>query len=209
MSGGEKSMKLRRIVRASSIALALLLALLCGTSHAGSIVFFESGAGPGVPLRMPAPANDAMLDIDYSPSSAEGAGLYGFSEVTIFATGDLNLSASGFVCQAFGCLWSPSPFTSGSSIVVSGADNLTGEFSGTRDLLRISVSGSFGYIAITSGQYLDAAGLAQGIGAIQTISPVILATVPEPGLAMALTAGCLWLAGSARRCRRAVKAPAA
>jgi len=202
----EAPMENGRCVRTRFLALAVflfsVLTLAHGTSRADTLVFFEASVGPGTPYAIASPASDERLDINYSPLSAEGAGLYGFSEVLIVTTGDLSLTTSGFSCQTFGCLWSPNPFVGGSSILVSGADNLTGEFSGSQDLLTISVSGTLGYVALIRGEYLDATGLAQNIGTIQTLSAVILASVPEPGLGIAIATGCLCLAGRSRRSKR-------
>jgi len=203
-------MTFQRTHRTRLLALVTFLfaVLAFGTSHAGDLVFFESSAGPGTPIAITSPANDVMIDIDYAPATAEGGGLYGFSEVMIVATGDLRLTTSSFSCQTFGCLWTPNPFVGGSSIMLSGADNLTGEFSGPQDLLTVSVSGNLGYIALLRGEYLDATGFAQNIGTIQTLSPVILASVPEPSLGIALAAGCLCLASRSRGSRRTrVRAP--
>jgi hypothetical protein len=184
------------------VQIVLFLCLGHGTSQAGSLVFYASAAGPGSPLQIQSPASEELIDLDYSPASAEGNGFYGFSEVLIVATGDVNLSSTGFVCQSFGCLSAPSNFVGGPSIVVSAADNLAGEFTNNQDLMTLSVNGSQGHVVLVSGEYLDATGLGPDIGAIQQIELTILATVPEPRLGLALAAGGLLLGAVGSRLNR-------
>ena len=184
------------------VQIVLFLCLGHGTSQAGSLDFYASSSGPGAPLQIPSPASDEPIDVDYSPASAEGNGFYGFSEVLLVTTGDVTLSSSGFACQAFGCLSAPSPFTGGVSIVVSGADNLSGEFTSNQDLMTLLATGTQGHIVLVSGEYLDATGLGPDIGAIQSVDPTILATVPEPGLGLPLAAGSLLLAVRCARLNR-------
>ena len=119
-------MTFQRINRTRLLALlAFLIAVLAhGTSQAGDLLFFEGSMGPGIPYTITSPASDVTLDIDYSPLTAEGGGLYGFSEVKIVTTGDLRFTTASFSCQTFGCLWTPNPFVDGTSIMLSGAGSV-------------------------------------------------------------------------------------
>ncbi|GEM_PF-3293390 len=190
----------RRYEGLGALPAMLLAALaLASPARAGGLDFWESSSSPGVPRALASPANDVPLDIDYAPTTAEGGGLYGISEVLVYATGDLTLSATGFACQTFGCLYTPFPFSGGSWLLASGADNLPGEFASSQDLLTISVTGTTGYVAVVSGRYLDATGVLQSLGTIQDIDPHIIAEVPEPGFPAALGLGALGGAAAARK----------
>ncbi len=179
--------------------------LLAGDSaRAGSLTFWEASSAPGVPLWITPPATAWPLDIDYAPNTAEGSGLYGFGEVTLATTGDLTLTNAGFACQTFGCLYFPSPFLGGDSITASGADNLAGEFAGSADFMTLAVTGTNGHVAIVSGRYLDAGGVAQTIGNIQEVSATIIATVPEPTFGAGVALASLLLAAMTRRRRGAL-----
>lgn len=178
---------------------ALLVAMDASVARADDLAIWESGSSPGVPLALAPPVVDFVMDIDYSPTSAEGGGLYGMSEVFLAATGDLTFSSGGFSCEIFGCLYSPMPFGGGTALRLSGADDLVGQFAATQDLLTVSVSGTFGYVAIVSGRYLDATGVIQSLGTVRDIEPTIIARVPEPGFAVALAVGALGVAGASRR----------
>lgn len=186
-----------RLLRGVVIAIAALVVPCLSTAQ--SLDFYIGSVGPGVLLWLPPPVVDVSLDIDYAPSSAEGNGLYGFSELEISVTGDLTISASGFVCETFGCLYSPAPFVGGTSIRLSGADNLTGEFVNAAHLLTLEVSGTTGYVVAAKGRYLDASGVGMGIGSIRDIALTPLAIVPEPTTSSALLIGALGLALGARR----------
>ena len=188
--------------RRAFLVLAIVVFFAPSPSRAGDLVFYESASGPGTPKVLTPPASNAVLDLDYAPDTAEGGGLYGFSELTIIATGDLTLTSAGLSCQTYGCLYAPSPFTGGSTLTLSGADQLTGEFSSSQDLLTLSVSGSLGYVVIVHGHYVDASGPGQTLGAIQETTPTIIAVVPEPGFGMTLLAATLALASSAGRRQR-------
>jgi len=181
----------------------LLAALitLAGSASASDLEVWEATSSPGVPRLIVSPATNAAIDVDYSPVTAEGGGIYGLSEVEITVTGNLTIDATGFSCQTFGCLWSPFPFAAGRSVIVSGADNLTGEFSSTQDLMGLTVSGSLGHVVLVTGRYLDAAGIAQSIGNIQDVDVTVLATVPEPGLGLTVGMGAALLA-TLKRIRR-------
>jgi len=183
-------------------ALFAALITFAGPAAASDLDVWEATSLPGVPRLIVSPATDAAIDVDYSPSSAEGGGIYGMSEVEIAVTGDLTINATGFSCQAFGCLWSPFPFTAGRSVIVSGADNLTGEFTSNQDLLELTISGSLGHVVVVTGRYLDAAGIAQSIGNIQDIDVAVLATVPEPNLGLTLGMGAALLSTLKRARRR-------
>lgn len=205
----ERSLHRRAGSRIAIAALALVASawLASVPARAGTLAFWDASSSPGVPVAITPPANEWPLDVDYAPSSAEGLGFYGFGDVSLVTTGDLTLSATGFACQTFGCLYFPMPFTGGPSITASGADNLAGEFGATADFMTLAVSGTIGHVAIVRGRYLDAGGVAQTIGNIQDVDATIIATVPEPGLGAGLAIGCLALARHARRARRSRLAP--
>ena len=182
---------MKRLVE--SIALVLICLLTSLTSQAGSLDFFEASAEPGIPRSIPAPAIAVPIDIDYDAASAEGGGFYGLNETSIVTTGDVVLVDASFNCQAYVCLFFPSPFTGGTQIWMTAADDIAGEFSGTFDMLTISVTGTKGYVAIVGGEYIDATGASMNLGAVQSINTTVLAEVPEPGLAASLALGCLGL----------------
>ncbi len=189
-----------------NILLVLLgLGLWAQAAGAQGLSIFEASVGPtpGLSRSLPAPANDVLIDIDYEPFTGEGGGFYGVSELRIVATGDVMLTNVGFACQTFGCLFSPSPFVSGQSLTLTGADDLGGEFGSATDLLTISVSGNEGHVILAGGEYLDATDPGMCVGTIRKLSPKTLVTVPEPDLALGLGIGSLVLMGAGRsRARR-------
>ncbi len=181
------------------LAAVLVLFASGPTAWAGDLDIFEASVGPGGTRAIGAPATDVPLDIDYSPQSAEGGGLFGFSQMQIVTTGDVTLTTSGFLCAAASCLYYPLPFSSGNSILITAGDDLNGEVAATHDLMTISVSGSNGFIVLLDGNYLDATGTAGAPGAVQTVDSTTLAVVPEPGVALGLTMGGLTLSAVGRR----------
>ncbi|MBW2423563.1 MAG: hypothetical protein JRG86_04905 [Deltaproteobacteria bacterium] len=182
---------------------AIVWTLPSAPVQAGTLEFFEASVGPDVARTFSPPVDEALIEICYGASSAEGGGLYGFSEILIAATGDLELTTTGFSCMASNCLFSPSPFVSGSSLRVTAGEDLTGEFGGTTNLITVSVSGTNGHVVVTRGEYLDASDPALGVGAIQQVETAIVATVPEPSAPTALAAGALLLGllGASQRAR--------
>lgn len=191
MMNGNRVLDMKRIIESTGLVLISLLTSL--TSHAGTLEFFEASVGPGIPRSISAPANSVSLDIDYDATSAEGGGLYGFSETSIVTTGDVVIDAASFTCEAFVCLSFPSPFTGGTRIWMTAADDINGEFSGNLQLLTISVTGTKGYVAILGGEYIDATGASMDLGTVQNITTTVVAEVPEPGLATSLALGYLGL----------------
>ena len=193
----EQSLATRRWT--GSVGIGLLLLLTSLTSQAGTLIFFEASAGPGSVLSIPAPATSVSLDVNYDAASAEGGGFYGFSEANVITTGDVTIELVGLSCEAFSCL--PAPFTAGSSVTMTGGDDLAGEFTNIFDILTLSVTGTNGYVAIVDGEYIDATGSGSEIGAVQMIAVTVLAEVPEPGLGLSLSLGCLALLAARRRRR--------
>ncbi len=179
-----------------SLGLAAAL-VIAGASpcSAGSLQFHETSVSPGQIEFLPAPAIDVPIDLRVRPQSAEGGGFYGFSELTISATGNLTIEAAGFGCQAASCLYSPLPFVPGKVLVATAGDDLGGEFLSNEDVLTFSVSGTSGYLVIAGGEYIDATGAGGDPGDIQTITAAPFVQVPEPGLLAMLAAGGLALAG--------------
>lgn len=171
------------------------------SSRAGNLEIYESSVGPGLVRSISGPVTNALIDLDYAPISAEGGKLYGMSEVEIQATGNLVLSPTGFTCQATACLYSPSPFVSGTLIRVTAGNDLAGEIASAANLLRIGVTGSTGYIVLVRGEYLDGTGNAATVGAVRTVDVTPLVTVPEVGLVAGLAATCGLLAGLGGRRR--------
>ncbi|MEM9177025.1 MAG: PEP-CTERM sorting domain-containing protein [Myxococcota bacterium] len=187
----------------ASFALGWVLLLTASaTAGAGTLTFFEGSASPGAPRMIASPASDVLLDVDYSASTGEGGGIYGFSEIRIGVSGDLTLTSSGFFCMVTSCLFAPFPWTGGNEIAVTGGEDLGGETAGSLDLMTISVSGTQGLVFVYLGEYLDATGDGSSVGLIQSVEPTVIAVVPEPGFAIGLGLGAAALA--ARRPRRTV-----
>jgi hypothetical protein len=188
------------LLSASALWVWVWVGLVSGQpAQAGDLVFFEASVGPGGIRAISQPASNVLLDIDYAPASAEGSGLFGFSEAQIIATGDLTLTISGFSCSAYQCLYYPLPFRNGKSILVTGGSDLNGEIAAELDLMTISTSGTNGYVALISGNYLDATGPLGAPGAVQSLEPTILAAVPEPHIGLGLAIGGLVLVTKGRR----------
>jgi hypothetical protein len=181
--------------------LIALLCLVAWTSRAGDLDFFEGSVGAGAERWIASPASDVLLDIDYGPASAEGGGLYGFSEIRIVSTGDVTLTPTGFWCDVTACLHHPLPFVGGTELLMTGGDDLLGEVASSLGLLSISVSGTNGLVVVLGGEYLDSTGPSNEPGAIQVVDPAVIARVPEPGFSLGLGLACLGLVG-ARRARR-------
>lgn len=179
-------------LRIAGLVASLLLAL-ASPATAGDLEIFEASVGPGGTRMIATPANDVLLDIDYGPSSAEGGRLFGLSELRIYATGDLAFTTAGFSCNIVACLHYPLPFVAGTSLIVTGGEDLLGELSTTLDLLRISVSGSNGNVVAVGGAYVDSTGPAGTPGQVQAIDTQILARVPEPGFGIGSLVGVLGL----------------
>ena len=181
-------------------ASALWVCLVAGLpAQASDLVFFEASVGPGAIRAISQPASAVLLDIDYAPASAEGGGLFGFSEAHIITTGDVTLTTSGFSCSVYSCLHYPLPFEDGTSILVTGGDDLSGEIAAELDLMTISTSGTNGYVVLIAGKYLDATGPLSAPGAVQNLEPTILAAVPEPHVGLGLAIGGLFLFTTGRR----------
>ncbi|MFK7896468.1 MAG: PEP-CTERM sorting domain-containing protein [Myxococcota bacterium] len=185
----------------SAIAIAGLGLLIAAQSQAGSLVFFEGSINPGQTLYLPSPAVAEPIDMNVRPETAEGGGFYGFSEILIWATGDLVIGTAGFGCQAASCLFSPLPFVSGKSLTATGGEDLDGLFTAEEDVLTFSVSGTNGYLVIAAGEYIDATGNANDPGDAQKINVIPLVQVPEPSLLGLTLPGLTLLAGLARRRR--------
>ena len=187
---------------ALGLAAALVFAIASPCS-AGSLQFHDGTVGPGQIELFPAPAIDVPIDLRVRPRSAEGGGFYGFSELTVQATGDLTIEASGFGCQAASCLYWPLPFVPGKILVATAGDDLGGDFSAKGDVLTFSVSGTKGYLVIVGGEYIDATGAGGDPGNVQTITATPIVKVPEPSLLAMLAPGCLALVGAfSNRARR-------
>ena len=178
---------------ATRLALAMLLFSPLSAASA-TLEIYESSLGPGSFFLLTPPIVQFPIDIDINPESAEGGGVYGISELGIFVTGDLVIDSLVLSCQFPGCITAPESFSSGTQLRLTGGDNANGDFSTTSDVVGISISGSFGYVVVAGGEYLDATGSSQEIGAIQDIDLVILAEVPEPAATPAILAAILLLA---------------
>ncbi|MBK7951135.1 MAG: hypothetical protein IPK00_20815 [Deltaproteobacteria bacterium] len=186
------------------------LALAAGAATAGTLRVYEAAAGAGRIRVIVGAVNNALIDIDYAPISAEGGKLYGISEFEIEATGNLVLSPTGFACQAVPCLFSPSPFVTGKRIRVTAGNDLAGSTAATANLLTIGLTGNTGFVVLTRGEYLDGTGPGASVGAVRTPDVTLIVSVPEPGIATALAFGCglLALATRARASSRSGSAPA-
>lgn len=193
------SLNTKRFVGAFIGLLALCAA---SASFAGSLQFYETRVSPGQLAVLGTPATNAPIDLNVRPQSAEGGGFYGFSEFTLWATGDLTIEAGGLGCQATSCLYSPLPFVPGMLLAATGGDDLGGDFTWDTDVLTFSVSGTNGYIVIAAGEYIDATGPGGDPGEPQTITVAPLVRVPEPSLFGMLVPGCLLLAGASLVKRR-------
>lgn len=183
------------------VALLLVLGAFAASTASADLLFFDRNAGPGLVRILPGPISNVLFDIAFMPSSAEGGGVYGFSEARFVATGDLEFDATGFRCAATACLHFPLPFVTGKEIVVTGGEDLLGEFSGTSDVMSISVSGSTGLILMMEADYVDATGATMAPGAIRSADLSLIGLVPEPGMATGLVVGTLGVAALARRRR--------
>ena len=119
--------RLRRVLEPLAPAIvACILVGHGGVAIAGTLEIYESSASPGVPRIIASPVTDELLDFDYQPTTAEGNGLYGLSEIRFATTGDLAFTSAGFWCPAVSCLYAPLPFNGGTEIVVTaGISRLT------------------------------------------------------------------------------------
>lgn len=156
-------------------------------------------------MFLPSPATEVFIDVNVRPQTAEGGGFYGFSELQIWATGDLIITNTGFGCQATSCLFTPFPFVLGRSVKATAGDDLAGSFAASEDVLSFSVSGTNGYVVVTSGEYIDATGPGGDPGDPQTITSLPLVQVPEPSLLSLLLPGLASLASLSTRRRRATR----
>ena len=197
---------------AASLAWATCSALFfgAGAADAGTLRVYEANAGAGRIRVIVGAVVNALIDLDYSPASAEGGKLYGVSELEIEATGNLVLTPTGFACQASPCLFSPSPFASGKRIRVTAGNDLTGSTAATANLLTIGLTGNTGFLVVTRGEYLDGTGAGASVGAVRSPDVTVLVSVPEPGLGagLAVAALGLGLATRARASARSGSAPA-
>lgn len=175
------------------IAVSIFIAI-ASPSQGGTLIFHEVSTTPGLTMLLPSPAADVFIDVDVRPQTAEGGGFYGFSEIQILATGDLVITNTGFGCQATSCLFAPSPFINGSSVTATGGDDLGGSFAASEDVLTFSVTGTNGYVVISSGEYIDATGPSGDPGDPQTVMSLPLVQVPEPSPLSLLLPGIAALA---------------
>jgi hypothetical protein len=202
MRAGSKGLaSMTRILRLL-LALAACLGAGARASHAGNLEVHESSVGIGQVRALAGPVTNALIDLDYAPSSAEGGKLFGMSELEIETTGDLVLTPVGFICQATSCLYSPQPFVTGNRIQITAGDDLAGETASAANLVRFGLTGTTGHVVVTGGEYLDGTGPGVTVGAVQTLDITILATVPEPDLASGLVAACALLVLAARTTSR-------
>lgn len=194
---------LSRIQRMAVAALwwGASLGLGAAPSQAADLEIFETFAGtfPGSFLFLPSPTTNRMVELEYRPQLSEGGGFYGFSEVRIVATGDVVFESAGFDCELQSCLFAPSPFLGGQTLVLTGADDLQGEFGNITPLVRVAISGTTGYVVVESGDYMDATGPNALTGVARSVAPRILVQVPEPALGVGLAVGVIALARSRRR----------
>jgi hypothetical protein len=175
------------------LALVACLGAVAQASHAGELEVYESSVGIGRVRSIPGPVTNALIDIDYAPSTAEGDKLFGVSELKIEVTGNLVLTPTGFVCQVSPCLFSPQPFVTGKQIRITAGNDLLGQTASAANLLRFGLSGSTGHVALTRGEYIDGTGTTGGVGSIQTVDLTILVTVPEADFTAGLAAACALL----------------
>lgn len=179
--------------------LACLVGFAADPSQAGNLEIYESSVGQGQVRSIPGPVTNVLIDLDYSPATAEGGRLYGVSEIEIEATGNLVLTPTGFACQATSCLYAPAPFVTGKRIRVTAGNDLVGSNAAASNFLRIGVTGSTGHLVLVRGEYLDSTGAAGSVGAIRTVDAAPLVTVPELELAVGLASACALLALAGRR----------
>ena len=184
------------------LVLVACLTLTARASKAGTLDVYEASVGRNQVRTISGPVTNALVDLDYAPSTAEGGKLFGMSEIEIEATGNLVLTPIGFACQAVSCLYSPSPFATGRRIRMTGGNDLAGETAAAANLLTIGVTGSSGYVVLTRGEYLDGTGTAGSVGSIQTPDVTLLVRVPETDLDVGIAAACALLALSARQAGR-------
>ena len=180
------------------LALVACLGAGAGASHAGNLEVYESSVGIGQVRALPGPVTNALINIYYAPSTAEGGKLFGMSELDIETTGNLVLTPVGFACPATSCLYSPQPLVTGNGIQLTAGNDLAGETATAASLVRFGLTGSSGHVVLVGGEYLDGTGSGGTVGSVQTIDITILATVPEPGLASGLAVACALLVVAAR-----------
>ena len=181
--------------------LLLVSSLAPLTANGGTLGVYENSSSPGSFLILTPPASGVLIDVDYDAPSAEGAGLFGMSEVRFFTTGDVTFDSTGFSCVLAGCMIAPEIFTGGTEFAVTGGDDLNGDFLSSMSLITVRVSGSNGFVGVSAGEYLDATGAGASIGSLRTIDTTILARVPEPGFGSGFAVAGLWLAYCARKRR--------
>jgi len=197
MRAGSKGLaSMNRILQTTLVVASCLAA--GARAQAGSLEIYESSVGIGQVRSISTPVTNALIDVDYAPATAEGAKLFGMSELEIETTGNLVLTPTGFTCQATSCLYSPLPFVAGKRIQITAGNDLTGETAATANLLRIGLTGSTGHVVVTRGEYLDGTGPGGSVGAVQIVDVAILVSVPEAGFPSGLAAACGLLALAAR-----------
>ncbi len=168
-----------------------------GASPSSLLIYDLSHAsGP-----IPAPAWRVPIDLDFLPITGEGGGIYGMSEVTLVATGDLLFDSSDFECPLVDCLYSPQEIGGGKAIRFTGGEDLQGDFAVIRDLATVHVSGLEGYVLLSGGHFVDASGEGGSPGRALPIPPRIVAVVPEPRVGVALALAIQWAVELARRGR--------
>lgn len=214
-----------RTLRLASIRIGLPVGLILGAwmvlasqpASAGSLRIFEASVGQGLVRSIGGPVTNLLVDLDYAPITAEGGKLYGLSEIEIHATGNLVLTSTGYACQATSCLFTPTPFSGGKVLRLSGGNDLLGESFAASNLLTVGLTGSVGYVVVLRGEYVAGTGPGASAGAIRTVDTAIVVDVPEPASAAALAAPLILLAGlarsraasrTARACARSERAPA-
>lgn len=189
----------RRIPKRAIALVATAFIGAAGTAAAGNLRIYEVLAPSQQTRTLAGPLTNFLIDVDYAPNSAEGAKLYGMSEVQIETTGNLVLTPTGFACQAVPCLYSPNPFVAGKKVRLTAGNDLAGETTATANFFTIGLTGSVGHVLVSRGEYIDGTRPGSAAGAIQSLDAKVLVTVPEPTAAIGLAAACALLVGAHRR----------